>query len=281
MWSGPRRPSVAGMTSLHLDGLKAKQQKMWASGDFALLASLIHPMAEELVQAADLSAGARVLDVAAGTGNAAIAAARCLADVTATDYVPELLDRGRTRAEAERLPVTFEVADAENLPYADGSFDAVFSVVGVMFAPDQERAAAELTRVCRPGGTIGLANWTPDGFIGEMFRTVGRRVPPPPGIRGPVEWGNADRLRELFGDRVSDLRIEPRTFMYRFASPEAFADFFREYYGPTVKAFEALGPDGGKTLYDDLVDLAGRYNIATDGSAKIPAAYVQVVAVRA
>lgn len=281
MRSSPRIPSVPCMTSLPLDGLKAKQQKMWASGDFALLATLIHPMAEELVQAADLSAGARVLDVAAGTGNAAIAAARCLADVTATDYVPELLDRGRTRAEAERLPVTFEVADAENLPYADGSFDAVFSVVGVMFAPDQERAAAELTRVCRPGGTIGLANWTPDGFIGEMFRTVGRRVPPPPGIRGPVEWGNADRLRELFGDRVSDLRIEPRTFMYRFASPEAFADFFREYYGPTVKAFEALGPDGGKTLYDDLVDLASRYNIATDGTAKIPAAYMQVVAVRA
>ena len=268
------------MTTLHLDGLKAKQQKTWASGDFAQVATLIHPMAEDLVQAADLSAGARVLDVAAGTGNAAIAAARCLCEVTATDYVPELLDRGRQRAEAEQLPITFEVADAENLPYADGSFDAVLSVVGAMFAPDQERAAAELARVCRPGGTIGMANWTPDGFIGEMFRTVGRRVPPPPGIRGPIEWGNAGRVRELFGDRVSDLRIEERTFTFRYASPEAFVDYFREFYGPTVKAFEALGPDGAKPLYDDLVDLASRHNIAADGTAKIPAAYLRIVAVR-
>jgi SAM-dependent methyltransferase len=267
-------------SSLALEGLKARQQKTWASGDYGAVAALIHSIAEELVQAADLSAGARVLDVAAGTGNAAIAAARCGCRVTATDYVPELLDRGRERAGAEHLPVTFEVADAENLPYADGSYHAVISVVGAMFAPDQERAAAEMARVCRPGGTIAMANWTPDGFIGEMFRTVGRRVPPPPGIRGPVEWGSADRVRELFGDRVRDLRAEPRTFVFRFESPNGFADYFREHYGPTVKAFEALGPDGGKLLYDDLVDLASRHNVATDGTAKIPSAYLRVVAVR-
>ncbi|MEU4240933.1 class I SAM-dependent methyltransferase [Actinoplanes sp. NPDC026619] len=267
------------MTELVLDGLKAKQQKTWASGDYGAVAALIQPIAEELVQAADLSAGTRVLDVAAGTGNAAISAARCGCRVVATDYVPELLARGRERAAAEHLPVEFEVADAEDLPCADGAYDAVFSVVGAMFAPDQEKVAAELTRVCRPGGTIAMANWTPDGFIGEMFRTVGRRVPPPPGIRGPVEWGDQARVRELFAGRVSELQVVPRVFVFRFSSPEHFADYFREHYGPTLKAFEALGADS-KPLYDDLVELATRYNTATDGTAKIPSAYVQVLAIR-
>ncbi|MBL7256285.1 class I SAM-dependent methyltransferase [Paractinoplanes lichenicola] len=269
------------MTELILEGLKAKQQKTWASGDYGAVATLIHPMAEETVQAADLTPGAEVLDVAAGTGNAALAAARCGCRVTASDYVPGLLARARERADAERLPLTTEIADAEHLPYAAGRFDAVLSVVGAMFAPDQERTAAELTRVCRRGGTIAMANWTPDGFIGEMFRTVGRRVPPPPGIRGPVEWGSEARVRELFGDRVTDLRTVRREFVFRFTSPEHFADYFREYYGPTLKAFEALGPDGGKPLYDDLVALAGRYNTATDGTARIPSAYLRIVATRA
>lgn len=268
------------MTTLNLDGLKAKQQKTWASGDYGAVAALIHPMAEELVQAADLSAGARVLDVAAGTGNAAIAAARCGCRVTATDYVEGLLDRGRERAAAEHLPVEFGVADAEDLPFADGEFDAVFSVVGAMFAPDQDRVAAELARVCRPGGTVAMANWTPEGFIGDLFRTVGRRVPPPPGIRGPVEWGSEDRVRELFGGRVAELRVVPRTFVFRFSTPAAFADYFRAYYGPTLKAFEALGPDDGKLLYDDLVELVARHNVAADGTAKIPSAYLQVFATR-
>ena len=267
-------------TTLHLDGLKAKQQKTWASGDYGAVAALIHPIAEDLVQAADLSAGATVLDVASGTGNAALAAARCGGRVIATDYVADLLDRGRERAAAEHLPIEFAIADAEDLPYADGSFDAVLSVVGAMFAPDQERVAAELTRVVRPGGTIALANWTPAGFIGELFRTVGRRVPPPPGIRGPVEWGSEPRIRELLGDRVTDLRVVPRTFVFRFASPAEFADYFRANYGPTLKAFEALDADGGKQLHEDLVDLAARHNVATDGTAKIPSAYVQVLATR-
>ena len=268
-------------SSLALDGIKARQQKTWSSGDYGAVAALIQPIAEGLVQAADLTAGSRVLDVATGTGNAAIAAARCLCTVTGVDYVPELLDRGRARSAAEHLPVDFVEGDAEALPAADGDFDAVLSVVGVMFAPDQERAAAELTRVCRPGGTIALANWTPDGFVGELFRTVGRRVPPPPGVRAPVEWGSEPRLRELFGDRVGDLRITRRQFVFRFRSPADFADYFRAHYGPTLKAFEALDDDNGKLLHADLVELAARSDVATDGSTRIPAAYVEVLATRA
>jgi SAM-dependent methyltransferase len=278
------RPSctftVVGMTTPTFEGLKAKQQQTWASGDYGAVAALIHPIAEELVQVADLSAGARVLDVAAGSGNASIAAARCLCQVTATDYVPALLDRAVERAAAEHLPIEIAIADAENLPYPDNSFDAVLSVVGAMFAPDQGRTAAELVRVARPGGTIAMANWTPDGFIGEMFRTVGRRVPPPPGIRGPVEWGSEARIRELFGDTVTDLRVLPREFVFRFDSPAGFADYFRANYGPTLKAFAALDEDGGKQLYEDLVDLATRYNAATDGTAHLPSAYVQVLATK-
>ncbi len=266
--------------SLALEGIKARQQKTWASGDYGAVATVIHPMAESLVQAADLSAGWRVLDVATGTGNAAIAAARCLCSVTGLDYVPELLDRARTRAAAEHLPVDLVEGDAEALPYTDGEWDAVVSVVGVMFAPDQERAAAELTRVCRPGGTIALANWTPDGFIGDLFRTIGRRVPPPPGLRAPAEWGSEARLRELFGDRVRDLRVTPREFVFRFRSPEDFADYFRAHYGPTLKAFEALDEDHGKLLHADLVELISRYNSATDGTAKIRSAYAEVLATR-
>ncbi|UQU63427.1 methyltransferase domain-containing protein [Couchioplanes caeruleus] len=268
-------------TSPTLDGIKARQQKTWASGDYGAVAALIQPISELLVQAADLSAGSRVLDVATGTGNAAIAAARCLCEVVGVDYVPGLLERARARAAAEHLPVRFVEADAEALPCDDGEWDTVFSVVGVMFAPDQERAAAELTRVCRPGGTIALANWTPDGFIGDLFRTVGRRVPPPPGVRAPVEWGTEPRLRELFGDRVSEVRVNRREFVFRFASAEAFTDYFRSWYGPTLKAFEALGDDDGELLHADLVDLVRRYDVAGDGTVKIPSAYVEVLATRA
>ncbi|HEV8172069.1 MAG TPA: methyltransferase domain-containing protein [Actinoplanes sp.] len=268
------------MTILTLSGIKAKQQKTWSSGDYSAVATLIHPIAESLVQAADLSAGSRVLDVATGSGNVAIAAARCQCRVTGVDYVPALLARGRERAAAERLPVEFAEGDAEALDFPDAAFDAVLSVMGAMFAPDQEQTAAELARVCRPGGTIALANWTPDGFIGELFRTIGRRVPPLPGLRAPVEWGGESRLHELFGDAVSDMRVTPREFVMRFTSPEAFADYFRANYGPTLKAFEALDEVGGKQLYSDLVDLAARYNISTDGTLRIPQAYVEVIATR-
>jgi ubiquinone/menaquinone biosynthesis C-methylase UbiE len=267
------------MTTLVLDGLKAKQQKTWASGDYGAVAALIQPISDKLVEAADLPAGARVLDVATGTGNAALAAARCLCTVFGVDYVPGLLERAAERAAAERLPIKFIEADAEALPCRDDEYDAVLSVVGVMFAPDQEQAAAEMLRVCRPGGTIALANWTPEGFIGDLFRTVGRRVPPPPGIRAPVEWGSEPRLRELFRDAVSSLTVTPRVFTFRFESAEHFAEYFRASYGPTLKAFEALSEDDGKLLYADLVELAARYNASTsDPTVRIPSAYVEVVA---
>jgi SAM-dependent methyltransferase len=264
------------MTTLHLDGIKAKQQKTWSSGDYDAVAKLIHPIAEALAQNAGLSAGMRVLDVATGSGNAAIAVARCRCAVTGIDYVPELLARGRERAAAEHLDIEFAEGDAEALAFPDGAFDAVFSVVGAMFAPDQEKTAAELARVVRPGGLIAMANWTPDGFLGDMFRVLGRRVPPPPGLRAPVEWGSEPRLRELFAGRVTELTVTPRTFVFRFESADTFADYFRDHYGPTLKAFEALGDDG-KLLHADLVELAERYNVATDGTAAIPAAYVEVL----
>ena len=279
MCRGALISSVVPMSELVLEGLKAKQQKTWASGDYGAVATLIHPMSEQLVQAADLSSGARVLDVATGTGNAAIAAARCGCEVVGVDYVRSLLERARERAAAERLSVRFVEADAEALPCDDGEWDAVLSVVGVMFAPHQEAAAAELVRVCRPGGTIALANWTPGGFIGRLFKTIGRHVPPPPGISPPPLWGSSERLQELLGSSFPELTITPRDLVFRFASAAGLADYFRDNYGPTLKAFEALG-DNGKALYDDIVALADEHNVATDGTLKIPSRYVEVIGIR-
>ncbi|MFG1916575.1 class I SAM-dependent methyltransferase [Micromonospora sp. NPDC048898] len=267
-------------TALDFDAVKTRQQVTWASGDYGAVAALIHPISESLVTAADLSAGALVLDVATGSGNAAIAAARCGCVVTGVDYVPGLLERGRQRAAAERLPVAFVTGDAEHLAHPDGTFDAVLSVVGVMFAPDQQRAAAELVRVCRPGGTVALASWTPQGFVGELFRTVARQVPPPPGLRAPVEWGDEARVRELLGGAVGDLRAVRREFVFRFGTPEEFALFFRANYGPTLKAFEALPEERRPQLHADLVQLARTHNRATDGTVRIPAEYLEVVARR-
>jgi ubiquinone/menaquinone biosynthesis C-methylase UbiE len=263
-----------------LAAVKARQRKMWASGDYAAVAARIAVMAEDLVQAAGLRAGDRVLDVATGSGNAAIAAARCGCEVIGTDYVPELLERGRARAAAEGLEVTFAEADAEDLPYADGEFDAVLSCVGVMFAPDQERAAAELVRVCRPGGTIAMANWTPASFVGGMLRTVGKHVPPPAGVRPPSQWGTEERLRELIGDAVSDLRTTQREFVFRFRSPEDFTRFFRDNYGPTLKAFEALDEAGRERLFADLTALAAEHDQEPGPSVAMPSAYLEVVATR-
>ena len=267
-------------TAIDFSAVKAKQQKTWSSGDYAAVAARIHPISEQLIQTADLPAGAHVLDIAAGSGNAAIAAARCGCVVTGIDYVPELLDRGRARAAAEGLAVDFEDGDAEQLAYPDSSFDAVVSVVGVMFAPDQERAAAELLRVCRPGGTVALASWTPEGFVGELFRTMGRHVPPPPGLRPPLEWGREERILELLGSGVGNVRMQRRHFVFRFTAPEEFADFFRATYGPTLKAFEALDEDGRHRLYGDLVDLARWSNRSADDTVRIPAEYLEVIAVR-
>jgi len=268
------------MTELVLDGLKAKQRKTWASGDYGAVAALIQPIAEYLVQAADLSAGSRVLDVAAGTGNASIAAARCGCRVTSTDFVPALLARGRERAEAEHLPMDFDVADAEDLPYPDGSFDAVISVVGAMFAPDQERVADELTRVCRSGGTIAMANWTPDGFIGQLFKTLGQHMPPPAGAKSPALWGVATHVRELFGDAAASIRITPRHFNFRYRSAAHFLEVFRTWYGPIHKAFLALPSDKGHALAADLTALLLRMNVAGEGSLVVPGEYAEIVVTR-
>jgi SAM-dependent methyltransferase len=263
-----------------LAAVKQRQQQTWASADYAAVAARIVPMAEGLAQNAALRAGDRVLDVATGSGNAALAAARCGCEVTGIDYVPALLERARARAAAEGLEVEFAEGDAEHLAFPDASFDAVLSCLGVMFTPDQERAAAELVRVCKPGGTIGLVNWTPAGFIGQLLRTVGRHVPPPAGVRPPPQWGTEERLGELLGDAVSRLDIQRRTFVFRFRSPDDFATFFRDNYGPVHKAFGALDEPGRERLYDDLTALAREHDREEGPSVAMPAEYLEVVATR-
>ncbi|HXY17385.1 MAG TPA: class I SAM-dependent methyltransferase [Gaiellaceae bacterium] len=267
-------------SAIALDQLKERQQKMWASGDFHAVATLIQPVADALADAADLQAGWRVLDVATGSGNAALAAARCGCDVVGIDYVPALLERGRWRAEAEGLAIELLEGDAEAIPFPDASFDAVLSVYGSMFAPNHGLAASELARVCRPGGFIGLATWSPDGFIGEMLQVVAAHVPPPSGAPSPIRWGSESYLRELFGDQIDALICEERTFTWRFRSAEAYVEFFRTFYGPTLKAFEAAGTAGSDVLFGDLVDLVHRHARTSSGAVAIPATYLETVAVR-
>jgi SAM-dependent methyltransferase len=264
--------------------IKGRQRTTWASGDYHAIASIIAPVSEQLCDAVDLRAGERVLDVATGSGNTAIAAARRLCDVTGMDYVPALLERGRARASAEGLPVRFEEGDCEALPVADGSYDVVLSTFGAMFAPNQEQAARELLRACRPGGRIGLASWTPEGWIGQVFKTTGRHVPPPAGLRPPTRWGTEEGLRELFGDGVSSLRVTQRSFVWRFASAQQYLELFRSYYGPTLKAFETFDYDaaGLRALAGDLIDLVHRFNSSDDGTTLlVPSDYLEVVAVKA
>jgi ubiquinone/menaquinone biosynthesis C-methylase UbiE len=268
------------ISGLSLEQVKQRQQQMWASGDFHAVATLIQPVADALCEAADLQAGWRVLDVATGSGNAALAAARFGCEVVGIDYVPALLARGRRRAEAEGLAIELLEGDAEAIPFPDASFDAVLSVYGSMFAPDHQRASAELARVSRPGGRIALATWTPDGFIGEMLQVVAAHVPPPPGVPSPIRWGSESYLRQLLADRVQSLVSTERTFAFRFRSAEAFVDYFRTFYGPTTKAFEAAGPAGGEALFADLVELVHRYAGTGSGPVAIPATYLQTVAVR-
>ncbi|MBA2519416.1 MAG: methyltransferase domain-containing protein [Chloroflexia bacterium] len=260
--------------------IKQRQQKIWSSGDYAAVGATLQLMSELLCEAGDLRAGQRVLDVATGSGNAALAAARRFGEVTGIDYVPALLDRARERAQAERLAATFAPGDAEALPYPDASFDVVLSVVGVMFAPNQEQAARELLRVCRPGGTIGLANWTPDGFVGTMLRTVGRYVPPPAGLQSPSRWGDEARLRELFGNDIATLDIIQRGHNFRYRSPEHFVEFFFTHYGPTERAFAAIDAANQAQFTRDLTDIARRFNRAEDGSLVAPSDYLEVVAVK-
>src|SRR5215218_8117763 len=266
-------------TQPHVDltAVKSRQHASWSSGDYAVIGTTLSLTGELLCEAVNLRPDQRVLDVAAGNGNATLAAARRWADVTSTDYVPALLERGRARAAADGLPVSFQQADAEDLPFADGSFDVVLSIFGVMFTANQEQAAAELLRVCRPGGTIGLANWTPDGFIGHVFRTIGKYVPPPPGVKSPALWGTEQRLRELFGDGISQLAIEKRFFVFRYRSAQHWLDVFRTYYGPVLKAFGALSLKAQAALSDDLLALASNFNRSRDASLIVPGDYLEVV----
>lgn len=264
-----------------LSAVKARQQGAWSSGDYAVVGTTLQIVGEELCEALDLRAGQTVLDVAAGNGNVALAAARRWCDVTATDYVPALLDRARERAGAERLAIRFQEADAEALPFADGSFDVVVSTFGVMFTPDQDRAAAELLRVCRPGGKIGLANWTPDGFIGQLFKTIGRHLPPPAGIRSPALWGSRERLAELFAPEAASIASAQRHFVFRYRSPAHWLEVFRGYYGPLLKAFAALPPAGQEALEADLVALIARFNRSGDGAVVVPSEYLEVVVTKA
>jgi ubiquinone/menaquinone biosynthesis C-methylase UbiE len=261
--------------------IKERQQQTWASGDFSVVAARIMPIAEQLVDNADLRAGWHVLDVATGSANGAIAAARLGCTVVGIDYVPELLERGRTRAAAEGLAIELIEGDAEALPFADESFDAVTSVFGSMFAPNHQQTANELLRVSKPGGTIALASWTPDGFIGELFKTVASYVPPPAGVQSPLLWATERHLRHLFGGGITSLEVKERIFTYRFPSAEDFVAFFRTWYGPTVKAFAALDEKTGDALERDLVALAQRYDrLDGDDAVAIPAAYTEAVAVK-
>lgn len=270
----------APVSTPDLEAIKAKQQAAWSSGDYAVVGTTLQIVGEQLAEAMDLRAGEKVLDIAAGNGNATLAAARRWCDVTSTDYVEALLGRGRRRAEAEGLRVAFQKADAEDLPFADGSFDAVVSTFGGMFSPDQSRTAAEMLRVCRSGGRIGLANWTPDGFIGQMFMTIGKRLPPPAGVKSPALWGTVEWIEKAFGAESSAIVAEPRHFVFRYRSARHFLDIFRDYYGPMLKAFEALGGGGRKALTGDIIDLVGRFNRSGDDTMVVPSEYLEVTVTR-
>ena len=256
--------------------IKSRQQAAWGSGDYAMIGTTLQIVGELLCEAVDLRSNQRVLDVAAGNGNATLAAARRFADVVSTDYVGSLLERGRERAHAERLPVTFQEADAEALPFADASFDVVLSTFGVMFTPNHEQARSELKRVCRPGGKIGLANWTPEGFIGQLFKTIGKYVPPAPGMKSPALWGNKAHLAALFGSQAT-VAAQSRNFVFRYRSPAHWVEIFRSYYGPIVKTFAAIDPEAREALEADLYALLDTFNVAKDGTLVIPSEYLELV----
>jgi ubiquinone/menaquinone biosynthesis C-methylase UbiE len=268
--------------SVDFSAVTNAQQQTWSAGDFAMVASLVSFVADELVEALEIVPDERVLDVACGSGNGAIAAARrAWGNTVGADFVPALLERGRERAAAERLEVEFVEADAQDLPFEDASFDVATSIFGAMFAPDQRRTAAELLRVVKPGGRIGMANWVPDGGVGRMFMTVAKHAPPPPGVESPLLWGTEERVRELFGDGIAELRVERRPSRQPFRSVDHYLEFFRTYFGPIKMAFERVGPDGEKALASDLRDFLEEANTAGERALVIEPEYLQVVATRA
>jgi SAM-dependent methyltransferase len=270
---------TATLKAEDLGAIKTKQQATWASGDYAVIGTTLQIVGESLCEAADLSAGWRVLDVAAGNGNATLAAARRGCEVMATDYVDALLDGARRRAEADGLAIATRQADAEDLPFDDGAYDAVLSTFGVMFVPDPDRAAAELVRVCRPGGVIGLANWTPGGFTGQMLKIVGQHAPPPAGVPSPLAWGTQERLAELLGGHTR-LEATPRHFVFRYRSAEHFFDTFKDFYGPLVRAWGIVDEAGRTSLREQLVALLDANNRSTTGALAVPSEYLEVVARR-
>ena len=266
--------------AIDLAAVKARQQAAWSTGNYAVVGTTLQIVGENLCEALDLRAGARVLDVAAGNGNATLAAARRWCDVTSTDYVASLLESGRARAQAEGHPVQFQQADAESLPFADASFDAVLSTFGVMFTPNQDQAASELARVCKPGGKIGLANWTPESFIGQLFKTIGKYIPPAPGVKSPALWGTQARLDELFGTSAREIRTTSREFTFRYRSPAHWIEVFRTYYGPMNKTFGALDADKQAAFTQDLLALMDSRNRSGDATLVLPSEYLEVVITR-
>ena len=263
-----------------LASLKIRQQAAWSSGNYAVVGTTLQVVGEQLCETLDLRAGSKVLDVAAGNGMASLAAARRWCDVTSTDYVPALLECGRARASADGLPIEFIEADAEYLPFGDSEFDVVVSTFGVMFTPNQEKAASELSRVCKPGGRIGLANWTPEGFIGQVFKTLGKYLPPPSGAKSPALWGTRAAIEEMFGAQSRSIKAEPRLFNFRYRSPEHFLDVFRTFYGPVLKAFAALDTTSQQNLRNDLHALIVRMNKSGDATMVVPSEYLEVVITR-
>ena len=263
--------------AVDLAAVKNKQHLAWSAGDYAVVGTTLQIVGESLCEALDLRAGERVLDVAAGNGNATLAAARRWCEVVSTDYVPALLERGRTRASAEALQIQFEQADAEKLPYPDHSFDVVMSTFGVMFTPDQDKAASEMSRVCKVDGRIGLANWTPTSLVGELFKLLGKYLPPAAGVKSPALWGTEARLRELFASRIDSIAIERKNFLFRYHNAAHWLEVFRTFYGPINRAFAALDAEKQQALATDLVSLVEQFNHATDGTLVAPSEYLEVV----
>ncbi|HEY1390015.1 MAG TPA: class I SAM-dependent methyltransferase [Ktedonobacterales bacterium] len=266
--------------ALDFSAIKTRQQKVWSTGNYSLVGNTLVIISEQLSESVDVHAGDRVLDVATGNGITALAAARRFGEVTGLDYVPSLLDDARQRAAAEHLPVTFQEGDAENIPFADASFDIVLSTLGVMFTPNQDKAASELLRVARSGGKIGVASWTPTGYIGQLFRLIGKYAPPPAGLKPASLWGTEERLRELFGDGITALQTTKRHFVFRYRSAAHWVEYFAAYYGPFLTTFNALDAAKRDEFSHEVTSLLDSLNQAKDGTLVVPAEYLEAVAIR-